>query len=227
MTVDGHSKSRNKSDVKKSTDNTEWTAEKMHAGCKAGEAKAWEAAYNYILAFLRNSQTPVNDLKDIAHQTFEYFLAGGVDKVKEGRAYKMWLRLKARSNRTDMCYRGARILEDPIEMPDREGDGFHENPNLSKQAYNPDMPLFVKDVLKVIRTELKAIGERCEKFLKRYYQAKFLGEKQADVARELGESHANFRGVVHRCKQNLLERSAYKEIFEQYIEIMKENEALE
>lgn len=217
MKDDDHSKSGKGNSPGNLVDNTEWTAERMHAGCKANDNEAWVAVYNYILAFLKKDPVPsVVSIEDIAGETFLYFRQGGVNIIKKGYAYKQWLRLKARAVRTDMCYRGARTKEKSIEVPDTEGGGYHDIPIQPHQVDDPEMILFTKEVLKVIKTELKAIGPKCEKFLKRYFRARFLGENQKAVAWELGVSYTNFRGIVYKCRQKLIGREKYEAVLKRF-----------
>jgi len=192
------------------------TSEKLYQLCLENDETAWTCAYNYVHGFLKQKGVPGKDMEDILHDTLVYFIDGGLKKIKHAGAFKKWLRLKAMAFLIDRHRFQAYRRHEPLETESEEGRSIGENPAIPHVQPNADDVFFLKSALPVVSKALKAIGNECEILLKRYFKARFLGEKLKDVAREMGIQYNTFRTKVRRCHKKLMRQPEYIALLDDY-----------
>lgn len=188
------------------------TSEELWRLCKRNDPEAWTYAYNYVIQFLRIKKIPEFQLMDVAHDTISYFMRKGEQAVSEGGAFKYLLRTKAWSLVIDN-WRKNKWLVPTIVGDEVDGESRHGRiiPDHSRIMEG----IFVQDALRVVDECLNVMGEQCRVILKRYFQAKALGEKLEKVAKELGHKVGWLRTNVHRCHKKLTKMPAYQALLKE------------
>ena len=192
------------------------TSEELHRRCRERDAEAWTYAYNYVLAYLRKTIRSNKEIYDIAHDTILYFLEGGVDRVENPKAFEKLLRLKARGLFIDRRRYEKAHPGESLEREDEEGRSTGQNPDIEPVESDPESALFLEKATAILKTCLDAMCDECAELLKRYFRARFMGEKIKDLAMEMGKPASTLRVMIHRAYKKLLEQPAYRAILEEY-----------
>jgi RNA polymerase sigma factor (sigma-70 family) len=190
-------------------------AEELHKRCLERDEQAWSYAYNYVLSYLRRTNGPDGDMRDLAHDTIRYFLDGALDRVRKPAAFKKLLRMKAGALLIDYKrYQGIRP-EEPLETR-HEGNPSGQNPGAEDALTEPETRLFLEKAVKILRQALRAIDKECGRLLEGYFRARFLGTGVKALASEMARPENTVRVMIHRCHKKLLEQPGYRALVEEY-----------
>lgn len=191
-------------------------AEELYNRCKRKEEEAWAYAYNYVFAFLKNTTGTYQDIEDITQDTILYYLGSGLHKLESPKAFKQWLRMKAKALFIDRYRRQTQHRHEQLEPEDENGRPGAENPTIEPVQPKVEEALFLEKALAIINKSLKAISVECKNLLERYFFARFLGEKGEIIALELGMPASTVRVKIYRCHQKLLQQPEYLTLLEEY-----------
>lgn len=191
-------------------------AEELYNRCKEKEEEAWAYAYNYVFTFLKKTTGTYQDIEDITQGTILYYLGSGLSKLESPKAFKQWLRLKAKALFIDRYRHRTKHSHEPLEPEDENGQQQDENPTIEPAHPKVEEALFLEKTLVIIKKSLKAISVECKNLLERYFLARFLGEKGEEIALELGMPASTVRVKIYRCHQKLLQQPEYRGLIEEY-----------
>jgi RNA polymerase sigma factor (sigma-70 family) len=192
------------------------TSEELYRGCMENDQNAWHYAYNYVISALKQIDSIEQDFEDIAQDTLLYFLSGGINLIENPKAFKSWLRIKARAVVYDLWRKNRIRKHQSLEKTDEYGQVVGENPNLPHVDPYEESRIFACKVFEMLNRSLEAIGQKCEQLLKAYYRAKILGEEIGNLAKELGLVYENMRVQIYRCNQKLFKQPDYRKLLEEY-----------
>ena len=190
------------------------TSEELHKLCCEKEGRGWTYAYNYVIWFLRDRHVSDQNIMDFTHDTILYFMEGGIQLIENPRAFKKWLRLKAWAFFIDSKRRER--PREPLEVEDEDGKALGQNPAIQGIEPNHDRMLFLERSMKVINACLSTMCDECATLLKKYFRARFLGEKLRALAMDMESTESGLRTKIHRSHKKLKEQPAYRALLEEY-----------
>ena len=179
----------------------------LYGMCLAGDEKAWEYIYNYIILFCKYQG--FNSPEDMASKVVIELIEGGLETVKKQDRFRYLVKLRAQSRIKDYV-KSAQAREVSIFKKTEDDDeividpraGFHKPTQLEN--------LHCMEVMVIVDQAVEKLAGMCRRVIREYLNFK-LGfyEDYQELSRVLEMSVPNISSRVNRCMKTLI---GFKEI---------------
>jgi len=181
-----------------------YSSEELYEGCLKGSSESWNEAAQYVNAILCSScwSHSEEDRNDLVNETLLYFLSRGLKEIDSPRAFKMLLRLKAKSLAIDRLRKSSGL---PILQPVNSGeddDPVTDDP-FPPCHDNSEQRIFTRQALKICSAIVGSLKKECQEILPMYFKYKVGGEGVGQLAEDLGRPLNSLATTVHRCLKKL------------------------
>ncbi|MFH1675350.1 MAG: sigma-70 family RNA polymerase sigma factor [Pseudomonadota bacterium] len=177
-------------------------SEHLYHLCSSGSKKGWEEAGRYVRSVISWKEWGLSrpEKEDLVQETLLYFISGGLEKVKEPKAFKSLLRLKTFGNIIDARRKSRGMTPVPIgPLGNEDEEGI---PGIEVSDPTPDSAtmIFSKQARAIFLEIMATISDdKCKPLLDKYFKYKLIGEKIGRIAKELKKPVGTVAAMIHRC----------------------------
>ena len=179
----------------------------LYGMCLAGDEKAWEYLYNYILKIA--SGWRLGRPEDVAGQVTLELLEGRLETIQKKDRFRYFVKLMTNSRIKDDL-KSARAREVPIYRPSAEDDGEEIDPRAGCHEPDQEERLNSMEVAAIVDAAVEKLSTICRRVIREYLRFKMgLYEDYQELSGILGMSVPNISSRVTRCMKTLV---GFKEI---------------
>jgi RNA polymerase sigma factor (sigma-70 family) len=173
----------------------------LYGMCLAGDEKAWEYLYNYILKIA--SGWRLGWPEDVAGQVTVELLEGRLETIQKKDRFRYFVKLMTNSRIKDGL-RSARTREAPIYRPSGEDDEEEVDPRAGSHKPDQEEGLNCLEVMTIVDAAVEKLSAICQKVIREYLKFKIgLYDDYQELSRVLGMSVPNISSRVIRCMKTL------------------------
>lgn len=165
--------------------------------CLRGDEAAWAYLYNYVLSIARSPRFRLREApEDIAQSIVCHLLEKGIDRLKDSRAFRAYIRRVSVNLILDSFKRKMLYTQSLDSTPDEK------KAPLEPVSHNPgpeDVALGV-DLARTLQSEMARLPDNCRAVLNHYIDYK-MGQYKSykALAAKIGRSIGTLSSQVKRC----------------------------
>lgn len=191
-------------------------SERLYQLCVAGTRRGWEEASRYVYRIISWKGWSLNpsEKENLTQETLLYFISGGLEQVKEPKAFKKLLSLKALGNVIDLK-RKTPIRTVPVEPTNGPDDEDPPTPGIPYNTPDPADSIFSNQAVSICHDIIASMkDDRCREILPRYFEYKAIGENIGRIAREMKKPVGTIASIIHRCLKLLQKHPRIRQLRE-------------
>lgn len=165
--------------------------------CLRGDEAAWAYLYNYVLSIARSPRFRLRETpEDMAQSIVCHLLEKGIDRLKDSRAFRAYVRRVSVNLILDSFKRKMLYTQSLDGTPDEQ------KAPLEPVSHNPgpeDVALGV-DFARILQAEMARLPDNCQAVLNHYIDYK-MGQYESykALAAKIGKSIGTLSSQVKRC----------------------------
>lgn len=168
-------------------------SERLYQLCAADIRMGWEEASRYVYGIISWKGWSLSraDKEDLVQETLLYFISGGLKRVKDPKAFKKLLSLKALGNIIDSRRKSGGRVYNEKSPP---------GPQIPSNTPDPFEIIFSNQAISICHEIIASMkDDRCKEILPQYFRYKAIGESIGRIARDMKKPVGTIASLIHRC----------------------------
>lgn len=177
-------------------------SERLYQLCIAGSRRGWQEASRYVYGMIswKGWSLSPSEKEDLTQETLLYFISGGLQQIKEPKAFKKLLSLKALGNIIDLRRTTHNRTYLPVEPPRNHDHEGPPGPQIPSNTHDAADIIFSNQAVSICCEIIASMKDhRCREILPPYFKYKAIGESIARIAREMKKPLGTIASIIHRC----------------------------
>ncbi len=177
-------------------------SEELYEHCLRGDEGAWGYVYNYVLAIARSPRWNLNDpLEDVAQSVVCHLLGKGLDRVRERKAFRAYVRRMAVNLILDTLKR-KQVWTRPLEGTKEGGEPLCRDPQSPEP--DPEEATLGGHLSRALERGLESLSEACREVLEAYVDYKLgVFDSYRALADHFGRTVGTLSSTIKRCLDRL------------------------
>jgi RNA polymerase sigma factor (sigma-70 family) len=169
----------------------------LYQMCLRGDDSAWGYVYRYVLTIARSPRFRLRETpEDMAQSIVCHLLDKGIDRLKDGNAFRAYVRQVAVNQILDSFKKKS---VNPVSLDHAPGEG-RVAPDPASPAPGPEEVTIGTSLVRALQTEMGNLPEKCRVVLNHYIDYKMGRYASYKIlAAKIGKSIGTLSSQVKRC----------------------------